>query len=87
MSNTTFRPRGTSETRAWIWWAIPALLLLYPLSIGPVDIVYCRCERYSWLQLAIRTAYKPLGFSCEKSRVLNDALGSYIGLCHRIVGG
>jgi hypothetical protein len=74
------------KLRARIGWLPVVLFVVYPLSTGPVDIIYCRCERYPWFQATVRAVNYPLGFPCEKSPMFNDLLGSYLGLWHRIVG-
>jgi hypothetical protein len=68
-----------------IWWAVVLLILVNPLSAGPMDCVYCRCERHPAFQASVRATYGPLGFLCAKSLVINDLVGSYLGLCHRIM--
>ncbi len=50
------------RSRAWIWWAMLALLVLYPLSIGPAKLIGWRfdgCRRGACTRF-VENAYRPI---------------------------
>jgi hypothetical protein len=68
--------------RGWIWWAIPVLLVLYPLSIGPT---YWLCEHMGWFSGDVGSerfwaVYAPVYWIADQSETANDALQWYLSL-------
>ncbi len=71
------------RSRVWIWasriaWMAMALIVLYPLSIGPVT--WFVSHGHSGLLQAWDTAYAPLFWVCNHSETLSSLLGWYMGL-------
>jgi hypothetical protein len=64
--------------RHWIWWTVAALLVLYPLSIGPAT--WFVANGRSGLLETWDTAYAPLLWACNHSDTLSGLLGWYMGL-------
>jgi hypothetical protein len=71
------------RSRAWIGWA---LVVLYPLSIGPADCIVGRCSGHPWISAGLLAAYYPISSICAKSATLTTMLGHYLVLWHRAVG-
>jgi len=65
------------KTRHLIPALLCALLIAYPLSIGPVDSFYYKRERFpSW----VGTLYFPLNWACAHSETLKGLYEWYIEL-------
>jgi hypothetical protein len=70
-SDTTNERAGFS----WLIWAALAVLLAYPLSIGPVARFYGKNA-----PLAVRMFYAPLGLARDRSQTVKQALDWYADL-------
>jgi hypothetical protein len=62
--------------RAWIGWAVAALIVLYPLSIGP--ILGYRIHRIHYR--IFRTLYSPIMEAAQKNLQCREALQRYLRL-------
>lgn len=70
-----------SSTR-YVVWAI-ALLILYPLSIGPFVAVMTRFVDSEWFSIAdemYEFVYWPILKACEQSATLSEVVGLYLNL-------
>jgi hypothetical protein len=56
---------GTQKSPRWIWWALLVLIVLYPLSTGPVLLLTGRCTY---------PVYAPLFWLGEKSNFFGGLL-------------
>jgi hypothetical protein len=70
----------------WVGWALVALFVLYPLSIGPADCILGRCSPDSEISAGLLAAYYPVSSICGKSATLTTLLGHYLVVWHRAVG-
>jgi hypothetical protein len=61
------------RSRAWIGWALVAVFVLYPLSIGPA---YWWASRDRWETLD--TMYAPLNWLAIHFECVRDAMGWYV---------
>ena len=64
---------------AWFIWAALALLLAYPLSLGPVAKVYDRTP-YASVPSLVKALYAPLKIAYDRNKGVKTALDWYIGL-------
>jgi len=63
--------------RAWIWWALLALLILYPASAGPATRALDRANIDDrWLAIP----YGPLRWAMENSGAFDAVFTAYLGL-------
>jgi hypothetical protein len=62
------------RSRVWIGWTLLALVVLYPLSIGPAWYVCTRTDGW-W----VFSVYRPLFWIC-KDGALQSLLVKYLGL-------
>jgi hypothetical protein len=62
------------RSRAWGWWVILALLVLYPLSMGPVGCISNRNQ--SWK--IFNEAYAPLIWLCQASEPISRGVHWYL---------
>jgi hypothetical protein len=77
----TDRPRKAS--RAWIGWALLAVLVSYPLSAGPVLWISNRTgEPPVSVVKAVDTFYEPLSWLRSKSETADSALSWYFKICN-----
>jgi hypothetical protein len=80
----TLRTDGMSaepkkKSRAWTWWiAVLALMLLYPLSMGPWFGQRSMHKREESARFA--TVYAPIVWTATKSRAIERAINSYLFL-------
>jgi hypothetical protein len=51
------RDEQKKRSRAWIWWTVLALLVLYPLSIGPAHLICWKTGTNVWY---LETIYWPI---------------------------
>jgi hypothetical protein len=65
------------RSRAWIWWALIAVVLLaYLLAMGPVS---SRAFLLSGdAKNALSGIYAPVGWLCEHSAFARDVVGWYV---------
>jgi hypothetical protein len=84
-NGNTMQPEGTRATGGWTRWAVIgiALLVAYPLSIGPVyRIVHptgrpANWHRQRWPDV-VPVVYQPLGFLCAKSWTAESTVCRYL---------
>jgi hypothetical protein len=64
----------------WITVALVAVLVGYPLSIGPVCVVWQRADLPSAAATALNKFYEPLVWGCGQSGITANAVEQYIKL-------
>ncbi|HEV3299839.1 MAG TPA: hypothetical protein VG055_09360 [Planctomycetaceae bacterium] len=62
------------RSRAWIWWALILMFVLYPLSVGPSMRLASSSD--SWLQFH-SIVFEPLFWVSEQSETIDSAFGWY----------
>ncbi len=67
--------------RKWVRWVV-VLLVLYPLSYGPVTGFLDRTD--PWPTMAYDAFYTPLWWVCERVPLCDRALDWYLNICWRI---
>jgi hypothetical protein len=70
-----------NRPRPWVWLTLVALLVLYPLSVGPVAWIAARADSPAIYAFA-RTLYSPLRALSSRSKTAQDILSPL----HRLVG-
>jgi hypothetical protein len=82
-------PRQTSQndgmsdepkkrSRAWIWWAMITLIVLYPLSEGPAFWWASQEGAFSKRWQTMKTVYAPLECACNRAEWFGDAMRWYV---------
>jgi hypothetical protein len=64
---------------SWIGWTLLALLVLYPLSVGPAAWI-CNLSDSERAWSAYRQLYRPLIWCVTRTRITDQAFGWYTGL-------
>ena len=73
------------RSRAWVWWALVALVVLYPLSVGPVNWLYQHSEG-EWphrIHRAARLVYFPIDYLTDHSQTAFDIVAWYVSFWSR----
>lgn len=64
------------KPKSWAWWAVLvvlAVLVLYPLSIGPVAWLSLKCDVPQWLDVATDHFYAPANWLMDSGpQALSD---------------
>jgi hypothetical protein len=66
--------------RAWPWWAMLALFVLYPLSLGPLLWVAIHADDNRLALYVFKAAYDPIFIAGEKSEWFRDAMRRYLAM-------
>jgi hypothetical protein len=72
------------RSRKWIAWAVIAVLVLYPLSVGPATVLFLRSGPDSAVATVYSWLYWPL--DAFRSVTLNQAIDTYNGWWIRLLG-
>jgi hypothetical protein len=68
------------RSRAWIWWAAFAVLLLgHPLSMGPASRWYARDNET--VDAGFKAIYAPIFWVCDRSDTVRDVVNWYADVC------
>ncbi|HEV8003974.1 MAG TPA: hypothetical protein VGP63_29175 [Planctomycetaceae bacterium] len=68
------------RSRAWVWMALVAILVLYPLSVGPAAWIVARTDSPAAYAFT-KVAYAPVRWLTSNSSVLNDVAYRYTTWC------
>jgi hypothetical protein len=65
--------------RAWMWWAVLALLVVYPLSLGPAGR-FCAGSDSQWAFTVFRIVYAPIDLVRFLIPPVDDACSWYMNV-------
>jgi hypothetical protein len=65
------------QSRAWIGWALIAVVVVYPLSIGPAFLI---CRKTNTSLVWMESAYQPLFWAVNASQLVQRAFNWYMAL-------
>jgi len=61
-------------------WLTVAMLILYPLSVGPASWLIWNVHSPRWVGVLLAVIYSPLIWSVSKSKALNEFVDAYAAL-------
>ena len=71
------------RSRAWIGWALLAVFVLYPLSVGPVNWLYQHSDKDTRIYRAARVVHAPIDYLTNHSKTAYDVVSWYVSFWSR----